>query len=147
MLSSDERYGHRHVCNIVVCGSKGTIAVCSSPLPPLPLCAFSGDLDSHRPVPFRLTPTIAEFLTPTGISGPLTAGMIAAARCLVQPQYKAEAFLRAILRDEYITWNKKVMIPTWLSLKCCFHTNSTTTTSLPFHLLFNTISTSHAYRT
>ncbi|KAK7109588.1 transformation/transcription domain-associated protein-like isoform X2 [Littorina saxatilis] len=67
----------------------------------------SGDLDSNRPVPFRLTPNIAEFLTSTGVTGPLTASMVATARCLVQPQYKLPSFLRAILRDEYITWNKK----------------------------------------
>ena len=67
-----------------------------------------GDLDSNRPVPFRLTPNIAEFLTSTGVTGPLTASMVATARCLIQPQYKLSSFLRAILRDEYITWNKKV---------------------------------------
>lgn len=33
--------------------------------------------------------------------------MVAAARCLVQPQYKLPSFLRTILRDEYITWHKK----------------------------------------
>ncbi|XP_076468689.1 transformation/transcription domain-associated protein-like isoform X2 [Babylonia areolata] len=68
---------------------------------------MSGDLDSNRPVPFRLTPNIAEFLTSTGVTGPLTAAMVATARCLVQPQFKVPAFLRALLRDEYITWNKK----------------------------------------
>ena len=69
---------------------------------------FTGDLDANRPVPFRLTPNIAEFLTTTGVNGPLTASMVAAARCFVQPQYKLPSFLRAIFRDEYITWHKKV---------------------------------------
>lgn len=67
-----------------------------------------GDLDPNRPVPFRLTPNIAEFLTSTGVTGPLTAAMVASARCFVQPQYKLAALLRAVLRDEYITWHKKV---------------------------------------
>lgn len=67
----------------------------------------TGDLDANRPVPFRLTPNISEFLTSTGVTGPLTASMIATARCFVQPQYKLASFLRAILRDEYITWHKK----------------------------------------
>ena len=71
---------------------------------------FAGDLDANRPVPFRLTPNIAEFFTMTGVTGPLTASMVSAARCLVQPQYKLPSFLRAILRDEYITWHKKVNI-------------------------------------
>ncbi|KAL3832377.1 hypothetical protein ACJMK2_024027 [Sinanodonta woodiana] len=73
----------------------------------------SGELDSNRPVPFRLTPNIAEFLTLTGVCGPLTASMVSAARCLVQPQYKLPSFLRAILRDEYITWHKKVYLATF----------------------------------
>ena len=68
----------------------------------------TGELDANRPVPFRLTPNIAEFLTSTGVTGPLTASMVASARCFVQPQYKLSSFLRAILRDEYITWHKKV---------------------------------------
>ena len=72
------------------------------------LIFLSGELDANRPVPFRLTPNIAEFLTTIGVIGPLTASMVAAARCLVQPQYKLPSFLKAILRDEYITWHKKV---------------------------------------
>lgn len=67
----------------------------------------SGDLDANRPVPFRLTPNVTEFLTPTGVNGPLTASMVATARCFVQPQYKLQSFLRAILRDEMIAWHKK----------------------------------------
>lgn len=70
----------------------------------------SGDLHSNRPVPFRLTPNIAELLAPTGVNGPLAAAMLSAARCFVQPQYKFSALLKAILRDEYITWHKKVNI-------------------------------------
>lgn len=67
----------------------------------------TGELEANRPVPFRLTPNIAEFLTSTGVTGPLTASMVAAARCLIHQQYKVPNFLRAILRDEYITWHKK----------------------------------------
>ena len=76
----------------------------------IPFLVYTGDLDANRPVPFRLTPNIAEFLTTTGVNGPLTASMVAAARCFVQPQYKLPSFLRAIFRDEYITWHKKVLI-------------------------------------
>lgn len=67
----------------------------------------SGELNANRPVPFRLTPNIAEFLTAIGVSGPLTAAMLVTARCLVYPQYRIASFLSAILRDEYITWHKK----------------------------------------
>lgn len=59
-------------------------------------------------MPFRLTPNLAEFLTQIGITGPLTASMVAAARCFVYPSYKLSSYLSAILRDEYITWHKKV---------------------------------------
>ena len=40
-------------------------------------------------------------------SGPLTASMISAARCFVQPSFKIASILRAVLRDEMIAWNKK----------------------------------------
>lgn len=67
----------------------------------------SGDLDSQRPVPFRLTPNISEFLTPHGVNGPVVCGMIALARCMVYPNYKLQAILRAVLRDEMISYMKK----------------------------------------
>jgi len=67
-----------------------------------------GELDANRPVSFRLTPNIADFITATGVAGPLTASMVAAARCLVLPQYKLTSLLQAILRDEMITWHRKV---------------------------------------
>ena len=84
----------------------------------------TGELDSNRPVPFRLTPNLTEMITSVGVSGPLTASMIAAARsdhfnicclnskfllsrCLVHPSFKIQALLRAVLRDEMIAWHKK----------------------------------------
>ncbi|XP_058799221.1 transformation/transcription domain-associated protein [Phymastichus coffea] len=67
----------------------------------------TGELDANRPVPFRLTPNIFEFLTSTGVSGPLTASAIAIARCLVQPSFKIHTILRAILRDEVIADHSK----------------------------------------
>jgi hypothetical protein len=72
----------------------------------------TGDLDANRPVPFRLTPNILEYLSTIGISGPLTASMIAAARCLVQPSFKVQTILRAILRDEMIAGHRKVRTQT-----------------------------------
>lgn len=67
----------------------------------------SGELDANRPVPFRLTPNIFEFLTTIGVCGPLTASAIATARCLVQPTFQLNAILRAILRDEVIADHKR----------------------------------------
>nr|XP_054766791.1 transformation/transcription domain-associated protein-like [Lytechinus pictus] len=68
----------------------------------------SGELDANRPVPFRLTPNIAEFLTTVGVNGMLNACMISIARCLVQPSFQLPAILKAVLRDEMIAWSKKV---------------------------------------
>ncbi|EAT34853.1 AAEL012951-PA, partial [Aedes aegypti] len=67
----------------------------------------TGLLDDSRPVPFRLTPNIVEFLSTIGVTGPLTASTIATARCLVQPNFKLPTILRAILRDEIIAVQKK----------------------------------------
>ncbi|KAM4631836.1 transformation/transcription domain-associated protein isoform 1-T1 [Discoglossus pictus] len=67
----------------------------------------TGDLDANRPVPFRLTPNISEFLTTIGVSGPLTASMIAVARCFAQPNFKVDGILKTVLRDEIIAWHKK----------------------------------------
>ncbi|KAF0288488.1 Transformation/transcription domain-associated protein [Amphibalanus amphitrite] len=67
----------------------------------------AGELVSNRPVPFRLTPNLAELVTQVGVMGPLTAAMVAAARCLSQPNYKLSAILRAVLRDELIAWHRK----------------------------------------
>jgi transformation/transcription domain-associated protein len=49
---------------------------------------LSGEVNSSRPVPFRLTPNIAEFLTNIGITGSFTASIIATARCLLQPNHQ-----------------------------------------------------------
>ncbi|XP_045458905.1 transcription-associated protein 1 [Melitaea cinxia] len=67
----------------------------------------TGELDGNRPVPFRLTPNIAELLTNIGITGPLTASAIAVARCLVTPNFKIQSILRTILRDEMVTGYRK----------------------------------------
>ncbi|XP_030767739.1 transcription-associated protein 1 [Sitophilus oryzae] len=62
---------------------------------------------NQRPVPFRLTPNIIEYLSTVGVSGPLTAAMIATARCFVYPNFKVLNILKPILRDE-ILLSKKV---------------------------------------
>ncbi|XP_038211764.1 transcription-associated protein 1 isoform X1 [Zerene cesonia] len=67
----------------------------------------TGELDGNRPVPFRLTPNISELLTTVGIAGPLTASIIAVARCLVTPNFKIQSILRTILRDEMVTGYRK----------------------------------------
>ncbi|GBP38089.1 hypothetical protein EVAR_95217_1 [Eumeta japonica] len=69
----------------------------------------AGELDGTRPVPFRLTPNVAELLTNVGISGPLTASVISVARCLVTPNFKIQCILRTILRDEMATGYRKRM--------------------------------------
>ena len=71
---------------------------------------FSGSLDANRPVPFRLTPNICEFISPVGITGIITHCMIAISRCLVQPQFSIVSYFKAVLKDEMLTWHKKVRL-------------------------------------
>ncbi|KAH8272038.1 hypothetical protein KR018_007399 [Drosophila ironensis] len=66
-----------------------------------------GQLNQRRPVPFRLTPNIGEFVTHIGIIGPLSAAIVATARCFIQPNYKLCSILQTILRDEIIALQKK----------------------------------------
>lgn len=68
---------------------------------------FKGELDANRPVPFRLTPNIAEFVTPVGVNGVMSAAIVSAARCLAEPHFSVQSVLRAVLRDEMIAWHKK----------------------------------------
>lgn len=65
----------------------------------------TGDLDANRPVPFRLTPNISEFLTTIGVSGPLTASMIAVARCFAQPNFKVTCLMRTIAQANTVFWS------------------------------------------
>lgn len=67
----------------------------------------NGEFQSQRPVPFRLTPNMSEFITKFGTSGLFASSMIAAARCFVSPNFKVQAIIRAILRDEMLYWLKK----------------------------------------
>lgn len=48
----------------------------------------TGELNDSRPVPFRLTPNIVEFVSANGIAGPLSAAAVATAVCLRQPNVK-----------------------------------------------------------
>ncbi|KAL1465116.1 hypothetical protein WDU94_004709 [Cyamophila willieti] len=68
----------------------------------------TGELHTDKPVPFRLTPNIVQFLTRIGVDGPLSASIVAVARCLSQPNYQVPAILKAILRDEMIAFQKKI---------------------------------------
>ena len=74
----------------------------------LPMILFlcTGELNANRPVPFRLTPSLCNLVSPVGVTGPLQMGMIAAARAFVQPQHSLVSILRTILRDEFISWKK-----------------------------------------
>ncbi|KAH8404548.1 hypothetical protein KR009_006495 [Drosophila setifemur] len=66
-----------------------------------------GQLNQRRPVPFRLTPNIGEFITYIGVTGPMSAAIVATARCFIQPNYKLCSILQTILRDEIIALQKK----------------------------------------
>ena len=65
-------------------------------------------MDGNWPVPFRLTPNLAELISTIGVSGPFTAGMVSTARCLATPSFKISAILKAIIKDEIIAWHKRL---------------------------------------
>ena len=85
-----------HICKILV--GKGLFKYCYhcifSSFLKFDVDDVSGELDSNRPVPFRLTPNVYEFISDVGVRGPLTASMISAARCLAHPNFKVQAILR-----------------------------------------------------
>ncbi len=55
---------------------------------------------SQEPVPFRLTPNMQHFITPTGVEGLLTSAVMAMARSLTLPEFDLESCLSLFLRDE-----------------------------------------------
>lgn len=55
-------------------------------------------------VPFRFTPNIQDFITPVGIEGPFTSCLVAAARCLTEPELELDQYLGPFVRDEVTTW-------------------------------------------
>lgn len=82
-----------------------------TPSSTLSLYQHIGEFCNEKPVPFRLTPNVVEFISPLGVHGLLSSIKIAMARCLIQPQYHFTWILRAILKDEIITCiNRKVII-------------------------------------
>ena len=78
-------------------------------------------LQSSEAVPFRFTPNMQHFVTPNGMEGLMTSGIMAIGRCLTEPevsspsfevqisnpyasQYDLEQQLNLFLRDEVLTW-------------------------------------------
>lgn len=56
-------------------------------------------------VPFRLTPNLVNFVTPSGITGVFSGAMVAAAQALQAEDGHNSALLGAVLRDEIIGWH------------------------------------------
>jgi len=61
-------------------------------------------LRSSEAVPFRFTPNMQHFVTPNGMEGLMTSGIMAIGRCLTEPEYDLEQQLSLFLRDEVLTW-------------------------------------------
>lgn len=87
------------------------------------------EMENSRPMPFRLTPNIAEFVTMFGIWGPLSASIVAAARCFIHPNYKLCSILRTILRDEVVAMQRKRMRESSGSSKVNTEVNSSDATT------------------
>ncbi|CAK8696388.1 unnamed protein product [Clavelina lepadiformis] len=67
----------------------------------------TGEMNASRPVPFRFTPNLVDFVSPVGINSVVTSAIIASARCFMQPNFKVDGLLCAVMRDEMIFWHKK----------------------------------------
>lgn len=67
------------------------------------IIALDGKNPTHKcpeKVPFRLTPNMQHFITPAGVEGLLTSGVMAIARSLSMPEFDLESSLSLFLRDE-----------------------------------------------
>ena len=89
----------------------------STPTSTLALFQQISSFNTDRPVPFRLTPNISEFITSAGINGLYNSVQIAQARCLIQPQYHFTWILRAILKDEILTCISRKVVGVFINLK------------------------------
>ncbi|KDQ21071.1 hypothetical protein BOTBODRAFT_142417 [Botryobasidium botryosum FD-172 SS1] len=71
------------------------------------LPSFSNNIPifaSPDAVPFRFTPNMQHFLTPIGIEGLLTSGIMSIGRCLTEPEFDLDQQLSLFIRDEVLTW-------------------------------------------
>ncbi|KAI8618395.1 hypothetical protein BC830DRAFT_946632 [Chytriomyces sp. MP71] len=55
-------------------------------------------------VPFRLTPNIQHFITPIGLEGVFTTGVMSISRALTEPESELEDYISIFVRDELITF-------------------------------------------
>ncbi|ORX76848.1 FAT-domain-containing protein [Anaeromyces robustus] len=58
---------------------------------------------SNEPVPFRFTPNIQTFITPTGVEGVFINIVMSIARSLTEPEFELENYLGIFIKDEIIS--------------------------------------------
>ena len=58
-------------------------------------------LQSSEAVPFRFTPNMQHFVTPNGMEGLMTSGIMAIGRCLTEPEVRRGPLPRWKLTDQY----------------------------------------------
>ncbi|KAG8711225.1 hypothetical protein FRC08_016173 [Ceratobasidium sp. 394] len=86
-------------------------------------------IHSGEPVPFRFTPNIQNFITPIGIEGLLTSGIMAIGRGLTEPAYDLEQQLSLFLRDEVFAWHttaQNIILPHDLTFRRSVQHNAET---------------------
>ncbi|KAG0350003.1 hypothetical protein BG005_010446 [Podila minutissima] len=66
---------------------------------------------NSEPVPFRFTPNIQHFITPTGVEGVFTSSLMSIARCLTEPEFEFDQYLGIFIRDELVSWFTAGMKP------------------------------------
>jgi transformation/transcription domain-associated protein len=98
--------GHRFPHKMLISREKGTLFATDL----LPSLNHAGQFTLTEAVPFRLTPSIQNYMTPVGMEGIYTSGIMSIARCLIEPEFELEDFLSIFIRDELITWHHGAMM-------------------------------------
>ncbi|KAI9362472.1 kinase-like domain-containing protein [Zopfochytrium polystomum] len=103
--------GHRYPQKMHIAMQSGNIWS-SDMLPSLSSATFL--ITNTESIPFRLTPNIQHFITPIGLEGVFSGGLMAIARSLTEPEYELDDFLSIFIRDELITSqtaSRKALMP------------------------------------
>ncbi|KAJ3074848.1 hypothetical protein HDU98_010028 [Podochytrium sp. JEL0797] len=97
--------GHRHPSKFHISMKTGDIWT-SDLLPTISNANFL--ISNVESVPFRLTPNIQHFITPMGMEGVFTSGVMSIARALTEPESDLDDYLSIFIRDELLTSQSNV---------------------------------------
>ncbi|RKP06117.1 phosphatidylinositol kinase, partial [Thamnocephalis sphaerospora] len=79
------------------------------------MCALTQDFATTDAVPFRLTPNLQHFITPSGIEGTFSASLMCIANAFVESRAEVDDLLGIFVRDELSAWNTSSIRPTFIA--------------------------------